>query len=419
MSFSIFANLSDVPTGIAFDNLGNLYCSQYNGTISKITPNGVVSTFATGLPNPFEIVFDNLGNLYSANYGDNTISKITSDGVISTFVSTELSNPVSLTFDNSGNLYCGNFSSDRISKITPNGVISTFLNIGYSAGLFGLEFDDSGNLYSSLYSDNTILKISPNGIASDFVSSGLNQPIGLTSDYFGNLYCCDYGNNRIVKITLDGSLSVIFSSLESNPRCPRFDNSGNLYCASANGKIFKFDSVAPPPIVDPISNICFPAGTPINTDQGLIPIEQIDSNICTIRGNKIETITKTITKDKYLLCIEKDALAKNIPSQKTLISKNHTLLYNGKMIKAKELLQLNNEGIYKVKYTGSPLYNVLLQDKHDKMIVNNLICETLDPENGISRMYLDLKNANFALKERENFIKKYNEYVIQNKIFSK
>jgi hypothetical protein len=168
----------------------------------------------------------------------------------------------------------------------------------------------------------------------------------------------------------------------------------------------------------PISNICFPAGTPINTDQGLIPIEQINSDVCTIRGNKIETITKTITQDKYLVCIEKDSLAKNIPSEKTIISKNHSLLYNRKMVKAKELLELNNEGIYKVKYNGSLLYNVLLENKHDKMIVNNLICETLDPKNGIARMYLDLKNSNYTDKEKQEFIKEYNEYIKQNKTFN-
>jgi hypothetical protein len=168
---------------------------------------------------------------------------------------------------------------------------------------------------------------------------------------------------------------------------------------------------------EPISNICFPAGTPINTDQGIICIEKINSNSCTIRGNKIETITKTITQDKYLVCIEKDALAKNIPSQKTLISKNHGLLYNGKMIRAAELLKLNNEGIYKVKYNGETLYNVLLKDKHDKMIVNNLICETLDPENGIARMYLDLKKCNYSDKEKEQFIKEYNNYVKEKKTF--
>uniref|UniRef100_A0A6C0ISY3 Hedgehog/Intein (Hint) domain-containing protein n=1 Tax=viral metagenome TaxID=1070528 RepID=A0A6C0ISY3_9ZZZZ len=167
---------------------------------------------------------------------------------------------------------------------------------------------------------------------------------------------------------------------------------------------------------NPISNICFPSGTPIQTDQETIFIEQINSNKHTIRGNKIEMITKTITQDSYLVCIEKDALAKNIPSKKTLISKNHKLFYNKKMIKANNLLQLNKEGIYKIKYNGEILYNVLLEN-HDKMIVNNLICETLDPKNGIAKMYLDMKNRNLSDSEKQTFISEYNEYVIKNKKF--
>ncbi len=150
---------------------------------------------------------------------------------------------------------------------------------------------------------------------------------------------------------------------------------------------------------DPISNICFPAGTPITCDQGIISIEKINPSENTIRGNKIETITKTVTQDKYLVCIEKNALAKNIPSQQTFISKNHTLLYNGNMVASKELLKLNNEGIYKVKYAGEILYNVLLES-HDKMIVNNLICETLDPNNGIAKMHFFMKKNNFTDKQK-------------------
>jgi hypothetical protein len=82
-------------------------------------------------------------------------------------------------------------------------------------------------------------------------------------------------------------------------------------------------------------------------------------------------------------------------------------------------LKLNNEGIYKVKYNGSPLYNILLQDKHDKMIVNNLICETLDPKNGISKMYYFLKNKNYSFEQEQEFIKIYNNSAIKNRTFSK
>ena len=169
---------------------------------------------------------------------------------------------------------------------------------------------------------------------------------------------------------------------------------------------------------DLISNICFIAGTPITTDQGNIPIEKIDSSIHTIRNKKIVAITKTVTQDKYLVCFEKDSLGKNIPSQQTIISKNHKLFYNGKMRMAKEFLKdfANVENVVvKVKYTGSALYNVLLEE-HDKMMVNNLICETLDPENGVAKVYMALQNLD--TEGQKSLIKKINAHVIKNDAFN-
>ena len=151
--------------------------------------------------------------------------------------------------------------------------------------------------------------------------------------------------------------------------------------------------------------ICFPAGTPVVTDQGEIAIEKIDSKINTIRGKKIVAITK---EDK-IVCIEKDALGKNIPSQKTLISRNHRVLYNKKMVKAKYIIGLV-EGVYNKKYNGEILYNVLLET-HEKMIVNNLIVETLDPSNVIAKLYNGTVNG----EEKNNLIllinKGANEYM--------
>ena len=166
--------------------------------------------------------------------------------------------------------------------------------------------------------------------------------------------------------------------------------------------------------VAPISNICFPAGTPITTNQGTFPIEKINQAIHTIRNKKIVGITQTVTQDKYLVCFEKDSLGINLPSQKTIISKNHGIFYKGKMIHAKEFIN-KFENVKKIKYTGEILYNVLMED-HDKMMVNNLICETLHPENGTAKLYKCLQNLN--PKEQQNLIENCNKYSIENKIFT-
>ena len=130
--------------------------------------------------------------------------------------------------------------------------------------------------------------------------------------------------------------------------------------------------------------ICFPAKTPVKTDQGYVHIDKIDKRVHTIRGEKIVAITKTVSKENHLVCIKKNALGKNMPSEKTYISKNHCVLYKGKMVEAKKLVALLDNGLVEfVEYTGETLYNVLLEE-HSKIIVNNMICETLHPMNKVA-----------------------------------
>jgi hypothetical protein len=156
----------------------------------------------------------------------------------------------------------------------------------------------------------------------------------------------------------------------------------------------------------PISNICFPAGTPIKTNQGEISIEKINPEIHTIRNKPIVGITKTIhASDKYLVCFLKDSLGNNIPSQKTITSKNHKIFYNGKMTTAFNLIGLNDK-ITKLEYKGEILYNVLMEE-YDKIIVNNLICETLHPENNIAKLYRICQKLN--IEEQQNLIQYYND----------
>ncbi len=131
------------------------------------------------------------------------------------------------------------------------------------------------------------------------------------------------------------------------------------------------------------ANICFPAGTLVNTDQGRIPIEKIKAEENTISNKKIIGVSKTVSKEKKLVCLEKNSLGFNIPSERTLMSFEHKILFNNYMVPAKKLIGFTN-GIHTVDYKGEILYNILM-DKSDTMIVNNMIVETLDPNNVVSK----------------------------------
>jgi len=164
-----------------------------------------------------------------------------------------------------------------------------------------------------------------------------------------------------------------------------------------------------------ISNICFPAGTPIKCNQGNIPIEKLNPEIHTINGKKIVGITKTVTQDSYLVCFEKDALQKNIPNKNTIISQNHKIFYKGKFVKANDFIS-NFKNVKSVKYSGEVLYNVLMEQP-DVMIVNNLICETLHPENIVAKLYKAIKNL--SIEEQYKFLSRFNKYVIKNSVYNK
>ena len=151
-------------------------------------------------------------------------------------------------------------------------------------------------------------------------------------------------------------------------------------------------------------NICFPANTPITTDQGTIRIDQLVRNINTIRKQPIVAITKTILSGDYLVCFEKDSIFQNVPNQKTIMSPQHKVFYNGNMIEAKDFLDKFN-AVSRVPYTGEPLYNILMGD-YNKMLVNNLIVETLHSENPIAELYRLYDNP--TRLEQEEYIRHQN-----------
>jgi sugar lactone lactonase YvrE len=253
------------PLGLAFDSYGNLYCSnQRDRTISKITPHGNISLFASLSNIPTGLAFDASGNLYCATEIQARrrptvpprieIVKII-NGEVNAFVSIDDSIPSvnCLAFDNSGNLYCSVRNGNTIYKIIPNGEVTHFVTSDLLFGPCGLAFDSFGILYCCNEGDRTISKITSNGSVSLFITLS-NSPFGLACDSFDNLYCSNLINNSISKITSDGQVSPFVVSGLDMPAGLAFDSFGNLYCANYNNNTITKTSSSSP-IINTIINV--------------------------------------------------------------------------------------------------------------------------------------------------------------------
>ena len=179
------------PGNICFDASGNLYIGDHsNYRIRKVNTSGIISTYAgTGtagfsgdggpasaaqFQSPDGLCIDAMGNMYVADRYNYRIRKISPSGIISTYAGSGSSGfagdggpasaahflePSNVSTDNLGNLYIADFHNSRVRKVSVAGVVSTFAGGGSSTGtdvpataasfsdVWGVAIDNYNNIY--------------------------------------------------------------------------------------------------------------------------------------------------------------------------------------------------------------------------------------------------------------------------------
>lgn len=269
------------PYSLAVDASENVYVADTdNHLIRKITPAGVVSTFAgsgsagsvngTGTASSFNypegIAVDALGNVYVGDTYNQVIRKITPAGDVTTLAGSgsvgsvngtgaaaSFNYPKGVAVDASGNVYVADSGNNLIRKITAAGVVSTLAGSGSQGstdangmaasfrGPSALVSNDLGNLYVADTYNNSIRKITSAGDVTTLAGSGspgatngtgigakFYYPAGVTLDGSGNIYVADVFNDVIRKITAAGVVST-------------FAGSGNTGSTNGSGTTAKFN----------------------------------------------------------------------------------------------------------------------------------------------------------------------------------
>jgi sugar lactone lactonase YvrE len=199
------------------------------------------------------VAVDSIGNVYVADTDNDTIRKVTPSGMVMTFAGkagehgnvdgsgggARFNSPHGVAIDRAGNVFVADTDNHTIRRITPEGIVTTLAGTPRKKGSadgaagkarfngpFGVAVDDQANLYVSDTSNGTVRQIAlvgtdwvvttvaetaslenENGSAARFSTPSTLE--GLAVDARGNIYVSDYSNRTIQKLTRSGTKWVV------------------------------------------------------------------------------------------------------------------------------------------------------------------------------------------------------------------
>jgi len=253
------------PSAVTLDTFGNIYIADAatnNNRIRKVNiTTGIITTIAgigTGglsgdggpataamIKNPNDICFDKFGNMYIADMFNFRVRKITPTGIISTFAGNGGTGPIGdggpatnavingvqgVAVDDTGNVYFGDVSLNRVRKVNLAGIINTvagngtypYIGDGIPAtdaqiNPIKIAIDKFGQLFIADEANGRVFKVDNAGVIHHIAGNGmvgpstgdggaataatLDYPSGVAIDICGNVYIPEAGNHRIRKVT--------------------------------------------------------------------------------------------------------------------------------------------------------------------------------------------------------------------------
>lgn len=199
--------------GVAVASNGDIYVSN-GASISRVSPEGEVSVFATGLASANGSRFDSRGNLFVADYQGNAVRKITAEGVVTTFAS-GLNGPGGVWLDKDDNVFVSLFGADfsgmgaTVLKITPDGTVSTYASGGGLQDVISIVGDENGNVYAANWASGTFFNITGGNVSVLAETGGASNHVCYSHGY---IYIPSPSSALIRRVSLDGTVDTFIGT---------------------------------------------------------------------------------------------------------------------------------------------------------------------------------------------------------------
>lgn len=229
----------NMPTGVAVDNVGNIYISDYgNNAIKKMNSTGgniiKITDPGSNVSSPFGISVDPVGNIYVADQGNNAVKCLGRANPLGS----GFNRPSGVAIDGSYNIYVADQGNKSIKKMSSLGWNLVTLNSGFNQPT-GIALDATGNIYVADYGSNAIFRINSTGGNLTNLGSGFSFPTGVAVDNLGYIYIADQGNNSVKRMDALGNNIINLGSGFIAPSGIALNSSGEIFVADAGNNAIK------------------------------------------------------------------------------------------------------------------------------------------------------------------------------------
>jgi hypothetical protein len=207
--------LAGTTDGLSVGANGDIYVSGGPGgqNILRVTPDGEISVFAAGF-NTNGSHFDSHGNLFVANYDEGSVRKITPEGVVSTFASA-LDGPAGVWVDPHDHVFVSLFGANfsgvgaTVLRITPDGVVSTYATGGGLQDVIGIVGDENGRIYASNWAAGSLFEITDGNVNVMAANVGRTNMICYSN---GHIYMPGPADALVRRVSLEGVVETFIGT---------------------------------------------------------------------------------------------------------------------------------------------------------------------------------------------------------------